>query len=69
MVLLMKADKGPKKGCEKVVLSVDGHKSHTSLKSSEFAKEKNIKLFCIIPNATHLLQTLDLGTFKPLNNN
>ena len=36
----MKANKGFKKGCGKVVLSVDGHKSQTSLKSSEFAKEK-----------------------------
>ena len=42
IVLFMKANKGPKKGYEKVVLSVDGHKNHTSLKSSEFAKEKKI---------------------------
>ena len=49
---------------------MDSHKSQPSLKSSEFAKEKkNIRLLCILPNATQVSQPFDLSIFRPLKNN
>jgi len=34
-----------------------------------YKRKKNIRILCIFPNATHLLQPLDLGISKPLKNN
>lgn len=49
-----------------VVLFLDGHKSHLSLPLTEFCKENGIILICLFPNATHILQPLDVSFFKPL---
>lgn len=46
-----------------VVLFVDGHVSHRSLKLSEFCYEKNIILVCLLPNTTHLCQPMDVIVF------
>jgi transposase len=54
------------KGYLKVVLTMDNHSSHVSLKASEFARKNNIRLLCILPNASQILQPLDVGVFKPL---
>lgn len=49
-----------------VILYLDGHKSHLSLELSEFCSEKKIILYCLPPNATHILQPCDVSIFKPL---
>jgi len=49
-----------------VILYLDGHKSHLSLELSEFCTEKKIILYCLPPNATHILQPCDVSIFKPL---
>lgn len=49
-----------------VVLFVDGHVSHKSLKLSEFCLEHKIVLASFLPNATHLQQPMDVVIFKPL---
>lgn len=42
-----------------VILFMDRHVSHMSLKLSEFCATKQIELVAFLPNATHLLQPLD----------
>lgn len=49
-----------------VVLFVDGHVSHKSLKLSEFCIEHKIVLVSFLPNATHLQQPMDVVIFKPV---
>jgi len=47
------------KGIRKpVILFVDGHSTHICLETSQYCKERNIILYCLLPNATHLLQAL-----------
>lgn len=52
-----------------VVLFVDGHKSHMTLLLSEFCSENGIILVALCPNATHVLQPMDVSLFRPLKNN
>ncbi|XP_044009000.1 MFS-type transporter clz9-like [Aphidius gifuensis] len=49
-----------------VVLFLDSHSSHSTLLLSEFCREKKIELITLLPNATHILQPLDVGLFRPL---
>lgn len=49
-----------------VLVLMDGHKSHINLHLHEFCVEKRILLFCLLPNATHILQPCDVGIFRPL---
>lgn len=49
-----------------VILFIDGHKSHYSIELYEFCMEKNIILYCLYPNSTHILQPCDVTIFKPL---
>ncbi|KAK9675186.1 DDE superfamily endonuclease [Popillia japonica] len=49
-----------------VILFIDGHKSHYNLELYEFCVDKQIILYCVYPNATHILQPCDLGIFRPL---
>lgn len=49
-----------------ILLLFDGHKSHINLQLHEFCVEKQIILFCLPPNATHIIQPCDVGIFKPL---
>lgn len=49
-----------------IVLFVDGHKSHLILPISTFCKDNGIVLVALLPNATHILQPLDVALFKPL---
>ncbi|KAE9528578.1 hypothetical protein AGLY_012153 [Aphis glycines] len=49
-----------------VILFLDGHSSHLSLDLSEFCVDKQIHLYCLPPNATHILQLCDVSIFKPL---
>lgn len=49
-----------------VVLYVDGLTSHMTLALSQFCKEKQIELIALYPNATHIIQPLDVAVFHPL---
>ena len=49
-----------------VVLYVDGHKSHITKNLSDFCIDKKIVLVALLPNATSILQPMDLGFFHPL---
>ncbi|KAJ8884996.1 hypothetical protein PR048_011192 [Dryococelus australis] len=45
-----------------VVLFVDGHSSHLILHTSKFCDEHGIILVALLPNATHILQPMDVGS-------
>ncbi|XP_031634955.1 uncharacterized protein LOC116348181 [Contarinia nasturtii] len=49
-----------------VILFVDGHTSHRSLRLSEFCLENRIILVSLLPNSTHLLQPMDVVVFGPM---
>ena len=49
-----------------VYLFFDGHHSHITLELICTAQEANVKLFCLPPNCTHILQPLDVGVFGPV---
>lgn len=49
-----------------VLLFLDGHKSHINEKMFNFCSEKKIFLYCLHPNATHIIQPCDVGIFGPL---
>ena len=56
-----------KKGIEfRIIIYLDGHSSHVTYPLVKFCKEKNIVLISLFPNATHLLQPLDVSFFHPL---
>ena len=44
-----------------VLLLIDGARCHSSIKASEFCEENGIYLYTLYPNATHLIQPLDLA--------
>ena len=48
------------------VLIVDGHDSHVTIEFIRFCVESSIRLYCLPPHTTHLLQPLDVGLFGPL---
>lgn len=45
---------------------MDGHSSHISLPLSRFCKEQGIELVALYPNATHILQPMDVAVFHSL---
>lgn len=49
-----------------VLLFLDGHKSHINVELFDFCIEKSILLYCLPPNATHIIQPCDVTIFKPL---
>ncbi|XP_031353826.1 uncharacterized protein LOC116180679 [Photinus pyralis] len=49
-----------------VIMFLDGHSSHLSLPLSEFCEQKKIILVALYPNATHLIQPLDVAVFHTL---
>lgn len=49
-----------------VVVFLDGHSSHLSLELSEFCSSNQIILISLFPNATHILQPLDVAVFGPI---
>lgn len=48
-----------------VILYIDGHSSHLTLHLSQFCSTYGINLVALHPNATHIIQPLDVGFFKP----
>ena len=49
----------------KVVVG-DNLASHFTTKFVQLSIENNIRFVCLLPNATHLLQPLDVAVFRPL---
>ncbi|KAJ8937533.1 hypothetical protein NQ314_011801 [Rhamnusium bicolor] len=49
-----------------VILFVDGHTSHLTMELSTFCLEHGIELAALYPNATHILQPMDVAVFHPL---
>ncbi|KAH3702007.1 hypothetical protein DPMN_077006 [Dreissena polymorpha] len=42
------------------------HSTHMALEAVEFYEQNRIILYCLLPNATHILQAADLGLFSPM---
>lgn len=49
-----------------VILFIDGHKTHVSLQVSALCEERQVILYLLPPNTTHILQPADVGAFRPL---
>lgn len=49
-----------------VLLYVDDHSSHVTLPVVKFCQENKIELIALYPNATHIIQPLDVALFHPL---
>ena len=49
-----------------VILFLDGHSSHFTLPLVTFCRTNQIELVALYPNATHILQPLDVAIFHPL---
>ncbi|KAH3861891.1 hypothetical protein DPMN_024844 [Dreissena polymorpha] len=49
-----------------VVLLIDSVSSHLEMKVFEYASSKGIELYRLHPNATHIMQPLDVGVFGHL---
>jgi hypothetical protein len=47
-------------------LIYDGHNSHISVDLIEYAIKHHIKLICLPPHSSHILQPLDVGVFGPV---
>lgn len=50
---------------QKILLLMDGHKSHVSVFLSEWALSKGILLFVLPAHTSHALQTLDVSCYGP----
>lgn len=49
-----------------ILLFLDGHASHITIALSEYCEENKIELVLLPPNATFILQPLDVAVFKSL---
>lgn len=49
-----------------VIFFMDGHTSHVSLPLSKFCSKNGIELIALYPNATHLLQPMDVAVFHTM---
>lgn len=49
-----------------VIYFVDGHTSHQSLHTSQFCNQNGIILVALYPNATHVIQPMDVAVFRTL---
>ena len=52
-----------------VILTLDNHVSHRYLPALKYAKDKKICVYALLPNATHLIQPLDVGFFGAFKQN
>ncbi|TGZ46503.1 Uncharacterized protein DBV15_10347 [Temnothorax longispinosus] len=48
-----------------IVLYLDKHSSHVTIPLVSFCREKKIELISLYPNATHIIQPLDVALFHP----
>jgi len=51
-----------------VLLILDNHESHISLKAYDFCRQNNIHLLTLPPHTSHRMQPLDLTFYGPLKN-
>ena len=49
-----------------IILFVDSHSSHINFEASAYCRENNVVLYCLLANATHILQPCDVGLFGPM---
>jgi hypothetical protein len=49
------------------LLLLDGHESHLTMDFINYCNDNKILLAVFLPHATHMLQPLDVGMFKPLS--
>ena len=49
-----------------LVLLLNGHTLHCSPEIIKIGNAEEVNVIALIPNTTHLLQTLDKGDFSPL---
>ena len=49
-----------------VILFVDGHSTHMTHKAAQYCADNGVILYCLVPNATHILQPCDVGLFSPM---
>ncbi|XP_018496100.1 uncharacterized protein LOC108864595 [Galendromus occidentalis] len=49
-----------------VLLFLDNHRSHLTMEVTDFCESQGIVLLPLMPNATHILQPLDVAVFRPL---
>ncbi|KAL8573331.1 hypothetical protein ACOMHN_032793 [Nucella lapillus] len=49
-----------------VILFLDGHKTHVTMAVSDVCRDKGIILYQLPSHSSHVVQPLDLTTFKPL---
>ncbi|KAJ3665228.1 hypothetical protein Zmor_000733 [Zophobas morio] len=49
-----------------ILLFLDGHSFHLTMALCDFCFSNEIELIALYPNATHILQPLDVGLFRPL---
>lgn len=49
-----------------VILFIDGYSTHVSLEASQLCYDNKIVLYCLLPNATHVLQACDIGLIGPM---
>jgi hypothetical protein len=49
-----------------IILFLDGHASHLTIELSDFCVSHQIEVIPLYPNATHVLQPLDVGLFHPV---
>ena len=52
-----------------IILYVDGHLSHLTMALSDFCISHQIELIALFPNATHIIQPMDVALFRPLKLN
>ena len=52
-----------------VLLIMDGHGTHMSIKLIELARSNDVHLLCLPSHTTHVLQPLDVGVFKSFKGN
>lgn len=49
-----------------IILFLDRHKSRLSIELTDYCSEKKIHVYCLPPNAMHIIQTCKVANFKPL---
>ena len=49
-----------------VLLLVDGHASHVTLRAAQFCRDNDIILYSLHPHASHIHQPCDLALFSPM---
>ncbi|KAH3896206.1 hypothetical protein DPMN_020379 [Dreissena polymorpha] len=55
----------PGRGNHKILVLLDGHRSHVALTLDEWAKDNNVILYILPAHTSHILQPLDVGCYGP----